>query len=370
MINNSVRKGNELQWFVMRCQSAEKVEAFIDEYNNSALVEPTDRVEDLFIPSLAIRRRHITRAASDDPCFVDTRRTDDEDVKSNALRSTLRRFVFLYARPSAFDHLDNHLPTQYWNTGHTHLSHYTDGSGQAITISPKKMATFISGCLEYREKFEIRTKDSQISNGIQVTVREGAFKDFMAQVYNVHYKSDGIRFSIAIPFFANDGYVHLHDRRPEDVLLLDQDLPVFSDDFIDRIQTAVLAILRRRVHKKDDEATRKADNSQLHQLYYLRHAIIDDALRSLQLDALMSICASLSKKRLEKTKYNRIIKRRLQEVRSQEPGPLRQTALAYLLTALYVSTKDANYRTELKQIVLHDLPSHKVLREFLSLVRV
>ena len=369
MISSSVRKENELHWFVMRCQSAEKVEAFIDEYNTNALVAPADRVEDLFIPSIAIKRRPVTRTASEDLRFVD-RRASDNDVRSNEVRSTLSHFVFLYVRPSAFDRQENHLATQYWNIGHTRLTHYNDGSGQAITICPRKMATFISGCLEYREKFEVRTKASQISNNIQVTVREGAFKDFPAQVYNVHYKSDGVRFSIAIPFFANDGYVHIHDCRPEDVLLADQEMPVFSDDFIDRIQTPLLAILRRRVHKKEDDATRKADNSQLRQLYYLRHAIIDDALRSVQLDALMSICASLGKKRLEKSKYNRIVKQRIQEVRGWDAGLSRQTALAYLLTALYLSTNDADYRTELKQIVRHDLPDHKVLREFLSLVRV
>lgn len=349
MINSSVREANQLNWFVMRCQSAEKIEAYIDEYNANTQVDPTDRVEDLFIPTLAIRKH--------------------DDTKNHELRSTLRRFVFLYARPSAFDRLENHLATQYWNIGHTHLSHYVDGSGNAITVSPQKMTTFISGCLEYREKFEIRAKDSQISDGIQVTVREGAFKDLLAKVYNVRYKSTGVRFSIAIPFFANDSYVHIHDCKPEDVRLANQESPVFSDDFIDRIQTSLLAILRLQANKKGRSEMKASDLKHLQQLYYLRHAIIDDELRSIQLDALMSICASLSKKSLEKSKYNRIIKRRLKEVRSQQPSTMQKTALAYLLTALFVSTHDADYRTELKALVLKELPSHAPLRKFLSIIR-
>ena len=369
MIDSNIRKENQLHWFVMKCQNAEKLEAFIDEYNNSQEVSPDDKVRDYFIPSLAIRRRSVSRSENNDFGLVDSHRIMNEDIKANEMRSILQRFVFLYARPSAFDKLDNRLPTQYWNIGHTRLYHYVDGSGQAITISPQKMRVFISGCLEYLEKFEIRTKDSQIENGIQVTVREGAFKDFRAQIYNVQYKSNGIRFSIAIPFFANDGYVHIHDCRPEDVLLADQDSPVFSDDFIDRIQSGLLAVLRRRVNKKETDDTSAADSRLLHQLYYLRHAIIDDTLRSIQFDALMSVCASLNKKKLEKSKYNSIVKKRIQQVRKWENGPQQQTALAYLLTALYISTKDARYRAELKLIVCNDLPDHKALREFLSLIR-
>lgn len=370
MIDSAIREANDLHWFVMKCQNAEKIEAFIDEYNASSLVAKDDKVEDLFIPSLAIRKRVLARTVSDDPGFVDFRRGEDADVKSNEMRSTLLHFVFLYVRPSAFDRLPNHLPTQYWNMGQALLYHYNDGTGHAVTVRPAMMNIFISGCLEYLEKFEIHSKDTDISDGIQVTVREGAFKDFKAEVYNVHYKGNGIRFSIAIKFFSNDGYVHIHDRRPEDVVLSDQDSPVFSIDFIDRIERGILSVLRRRVRRKGSEEMNEADTRQLHQLYYLRHAIIDDALRSIQLDALMSVCASLLKNKMEQSKYNRILKQHMKEVREWESDRQQHTALAYLLTALYISTKDAKYRTELKQIVLRELSGHEALREFLTLVRV
>lgn len=90
-------------------------------------------------------------------------------------------------------------------------------------------------------------------------MRRGAFKDFKAEVYDVHYKTDGIRFSIAIKFFTNDRYVHIHGVSPDDVILAKPDMPVFSDDFISRIQEEVLAILRRKVNKKETDETREAD---------------------------------------------------------------------------------------------------------------
>lgn len=353
MISSAVRKANKLCWFVMKCHEPEKIEMLVDEYNADKTVSPEDKIEDLFIPALVIRRNVV-----------------QVDKKGNEMRNMLRRFVFLQARPSAFDQCDNHIPTRYWNSGKTRLSFYTDRNGEAITVRPDKMSVFINGCLEYLERFEIHAKDTEINNGIEVTVRHGAFKDYKAEVYNVHYKANGIRFSIAIKFFANDRYIHIHNLCPDDVQLDNRDMPVFSDDFIDRIQTTILAVIRRRVYKKDTPETHEADTQQLRQLYYLHHAIIDDALHAAQFDALMSMCASLNGNSQEKRKYNRKLKQRIKDLRNQEINRDNQIAMAYSLTALYVSTKDAQYRTELKPMVMQQLPEHKALREFLSLVRI
>lgn len=352
MISDTVRKANKPCWFVMRCRQAEKIEAFVNEYNADASVSPDDKIEDLFIPMLVVRRQ-----------------IAEEDRKSNDLRNVLRHFVFLYARPSAFDPRGNNIMAQSWNFGKTRLGFYTDSQGQAITIRPSMMTAFINGCLEYLEQFEIHPRDAQISNGIEVTVRRGAFKDYKADVYNVHYRANGVRFSIAIRFFANDRYIHIHNLTPDDVKLADGNIPVFSDDFIDRIQTSLLAILRRRVNKKETAETHEADLQQLRQLYYLHHVTIEDPVRASQFDALMLICASLYGNGQGKKRYNRIIKQRLKELSSQEQSHDHSVAMAYLLTALYISTKDAQYRTELKPIVMQQLPEHKALREFLTLIR-
>lgn len=352
MISSEVRKANKPAWFVMKCRDAEKIEAFVDKYNADKNVLLDDKIEDLFIPSLVIPRR-----------------VAEEDSKGSSMRSTLRHFVFLYTRPSAFDQRNNHISTQYWNDGKTRLNFYTDGQGEAITVRNEMMNVFINACLEYLEQFEIQTKDTVITDGIEVTVRRGAFKDFKAEVYNVHYKTDGIRFSIAIKFFTNDRYVHIHGLSPDDVTLENPDMPVFSDDFISRIQADILAILRRRVNKKETDETRESDMQQLRRLYYLHHAIFDHPLRAAQFDALMLMCASLLGNSQEKRKYNRRIKQRIREIDIQDRTCENLITKAYLLTALYISTCDAHYRTELKPIVMQQLPPHKALREFLSLIR-
>jgi len=369
-MNSRIRDINKLYWYVMRCHDAEEIEACIDQYNAREDVTENDKIDDFFIPLLAIRKRVVDR--SRDIWENDVlRHQADENRKNNELRNTLRKFVFLHARPSVFDGQEHHLPAQKWNIGLTRLYHYRDALGHEITIDDQKMNTFISGCLEYLEHFEIRTKDSRITEGLQVTVREGAFRNFKAEVCNIHYKGDGIRFSIAIRFFANDKYIYIHDRKPEDVMIDEQDAVLFSADFISRIQADILDILSRRVNKKETPKSIKDDGRHLRQLYYLRHAIIDDTLRSVQLDALMSICASLARNAHEKTKYNRVVKQRLKMLDQQFPNDQTRllTARAYLLTALCISTKDPEYRNQLKVIVRQQMPENQPLNKFFSLIK-
>lgn len=352
----------------MTCHRPEKIEAYLDQYNTSTDLGENEKVLDYFIPALAIRRRKVTRSVEEERSgnTDTTKRKQDEDRKSNELRGGIHKFVFLQASSAALDKLHG----QYWNTGATCLWHYRNKEGGEIIVRDELMRKFINGCLEYGEKFELRTKDTDIDEGMKVTVRQGQFKDFEAEIYNVHYKGDGVRFSIAIKFFANDQYIHIHDRTPDFVTLHDQDSFVFNADFIDRIESTLLTILSRRVKKKEaDPKTIKTENEQLQRLYYLHHAIIDDPLLNTQLIALMAICAILSKNALEKSKYNRLLKQRIKDLRQQPADTQNQTALAYLLTALFLSTKDPKYRRELKTLVLQQLPEHPTLRKFLALLR-
>jgi len=340
MINSSILKSNEPCWFVMRCHDAKAMEALVDEYNADGEVSALDKVQDYFIPSLVIGQR--------------------------------TGLAFLFVRPSAFGRMGERHTLQDHSAGRLRLLFYNDNKGEAITVRPEMMRLFILGCLEYRERLEVHAKAADIAEGISVTVRRGAFKDYKAEVYDIRYRAGGIRFSVAIKFFANQGYVHIHDLGPEDVQLTDREMPLFSDDFLDRIQTTLLEILARQVNRKETAESRADDMRQLRQLYYLRHAVVDDPLRAAQFDALMSICASLMGNAQEKSKYNRIVKERLKGLRDgkENENPNENTiAEAYLLTALYISTKDAEYRTRLKAIVMQQLPEHKALRAFLSLVR-
>ena len=83
-MRTETRKENKLQWYVMTCRRPERVEAFFDEYNADVEIGEDEKIADSFIPSLAIRRRKVTRANDDDLTTSDIiRHQEDKDRRSN-----------------------------------------------------------------------------------------------------------------------------------------------------------------------------------------------------------------------------------------------------------------------------------------------
>ena len=362
-MNEELLKSNRQTWFVMLCHDTRQLESRIDEYNGSGIPD-ADRITDIFVPSKVIRRRKAGRYAGE-PSDDGNDRGEDREQASNSIREEMSEFVFLLARPSAL----RLLRRQYWNTGRCRLRHYYDKNGEEIFVREKRMQTFITACLEYREKFELRPDSSSLREGVVVTIRRGPLKNLPATIYNIRYKAGGIRFSMSVRFFGNGQDIKIHDRTPDDVLA-PRDSIVFSDDFIGHIESRLLLMLSRRVNRKETGESRLRDRRQLDELRYFQYVTVDDTALSMRLDALMSVRASLSGDRGNKSKYNAIVRRHIGELRPlmDDASPSACASLAYQLAALCISTGDPAYRGELKPLVRQHLQDHAPLRRFLSLI--
>ena len=365
-MNAELLKINRPTWFVMLCHDVRRVQAYLDEYNGLDISED-DKVSDIFIPSMVIKRRKAGRFASE---HADERRnaqrTGDRALASNRIREEMIEFVFLLVRPSAL----TLVHSQYWNVGRTRLRHYYDRNGQEITVSEKRMQLFVTACLEYSGQFELRADDSSFREGVVMTVSRGPLKNFPATIYNIHYKADGIRFSMSVRFFENGKDIKVHNRTPADVLP-PQGSIVFNDHFIDHIENRLLLMLSRRVNRKETDETRQHDRRQLEEMRYFQYVLVDDPALALRLDALMLVRATLTGSQQNKSKYNTIIRQHIKELRLRGDcgTAVGYASLAYQLAALCVSTADPVYRDELKTLVRDHLQDNAPLRRFLSLIR-
>jgi len=373
---NAVRKReNKLEWYVMKCRRAADVAAnitaIIDGYKKDASDVPEqDRIVDCFIPAKTIERQTVTKFDSA------VRQTRMESIRqeaalhSNAIRNTLRNFVFLQIRPSGLAVLAG----ESWNGASQRIFHYRDNNGEEVTVAEKMMTRFMEACMEFGSKLEICTiqgkHENEITQGLKVTVREGAFAGLEAEVVSLQYKAEGLRFTIAVKLFSNGSYAYIHDRKPEDVIVSEKESYAFSAGFIDRIEDNLLTILKRRVKHKESADEMEAYNHQIRSYYQLHNASIDKKDLAVRFDALMSVCASLLKSRSAKAKYAKLLKRRMKEVR-QQPSDYAEPSrcLAYLLSALFLSTKDPVFRDELKTIVQDQLPPNDILRRHLVILR-
>ena len=363
-------KDNKLEWYVMKCRKGADVAANIDGYNNNPDLKEQNRIADYFIPAKTIERQSITKLTSDARQTKEERLRQETALRSNAIRNTLRSFVFLQIRPSGLAVLAN----EPWNGDNKRIFHYRDHRGDEVTIAPKMMTRFIEACMEFGSKLEICTvqdrQESEITQGLKVTVREGAFAGLEAEVVALQYKSEGLRFTIAVKLFSNGSVAYVHDRKPEDVIISEKESYVFNADFINRIEDSLLTILKRRIKHKETPEEQEFNNHQIRSYYQLRNASIDKRDLALRFDALMSICASMLRSSSAKAKYAKLLKRRLKEVRQQSTGDNDQPrCLAYLLSALFLSTKDPVYRDELKTIVKGQLPSTDILQRHLVILR-
>ena len=338
------KQQNKLEWYVMRCHKAEQADKNIDDFNKTA--DDICQVADRFIPAV-----HFQKDADSRP----------EEVK---MGNVLSRFVFLKVRPSGLDALDQ----ENWQRSRDlRIYHYRDRDGHELTTTDSMMNRFKDACVEYGAKFEICTLPStdEIIKGITVKVRDGAFKGLDAEVIEVHNQGNAVRFTIAVKLFGNN-YAYIHDCQKQDVIIADGDAPVFSLRFVDQVEAFLLETLRQKLRENHlpDEVT-----EQLRDYYRLCNATFaDDHLRD-RFDALMSVCASLLRNTSGKTRYNKRLKLRKKALADQPATAATQTSLAWLLIALFVSTRDADYRTELKSLVSSMTAPSDSICHFLTVIR-
>ena len=354
------KKANRLEWYVMRCRRTDAIVDKIDDYFNSnpAL---TEKLESYFISFVKFDAKSVTQPlVGKEPSAEDKARADAAR-RSKGFRSALRQYVFLKIRPSGLEALAH----QKWNIEGTRLYHYRDFNGEEVTVPPHMMTRFMDACAEYGDKLEICTQQQTIEKGLMVKVREGAFAGLDAEVVSIDYKASGMRFTIAVKLFGQGNYAYVHNRTPDDVVISDKDSYAFTEDFIDRLEDNILSILKWHIKKAE-----KTHDDLIEGYFRMRNVSMKGIHLAVRFDTLMLYCAVLLKKTSAKTRYTKLLKNRLKELPSSDiADKTKVRSQAYILSGLYLSTKDAEYRDRLKRIVREQLPPEDILRRHVAILR-
>ena len=352
-------------WYVMTHLEPRKIEQQLKELNLQR-EDNGQSVYEYFIPYQFIKRRISNpEAEAEDIEALQTLRTPQEVDDNNAIRTALHSFIFINTTPKGIGELVN----AEWNVySRLRLQYYRNAQGMPVMVPDGMMQRFINACLDQREKFEIHPPSANIALDTEVIIRRGAFKTLKARVTNVRHTNEGIRLTLSISFFANTRDIRLEDYTLDDILLDENSSDLVSDDFINRIQGKLLAIMSRKVHHKETLETQRADMLTLSRLYHYRHIEIADETRYAQFQAMMLICARL---RFD-TEGQTLFYREVQRLLASYEQPLTTevaTARATLLIALHIATGDASYRNEAKTLVRDHLSQSPHLRRFISLIR-
>lgn len=329
---------------------------------------------DLQLQRENVRRRHDAEAGLPQLeyfipfCFltrlsekIDESRTE-EIAQANQLREDFHDFVFIHATRQQIAHLTD----GDWNSAmRSHLHHYRDVRHRAVFITETEKDHLISIFAERRLRFSIGLPVPNLGPDVKVEIRkEGTFKGRIARIIEVRHTPGGISLKLGLPMFNGMKELKLPDFTLADIQAQDATAEIIGTVFVQDCEKKLTDILERRVRHTETDQTRSQDATTLNHTFLYSCIAIHDPQVSARFHALMLICATLRFDRESLRALTTVVRDHLTQGHDF-PSDLQ----ALLNFALYIATRDADYRTAGKQC-LHQHPdcATDTLRRLMSLV--
>ncbi len=304
-------------------------------------------------------------------CFLSRIRKKDNESQNaeieaaNHLRGDFHRFVFIHTTKKEIEQLVN----SPWNQGTQYrLCHYKDCERHDVTITDEEKDNLIKIFSERKIRFSIGLPVADLGPDVIVQVcKEGSFKGKMARVIEVQHTADGISLKLGIPLFNGLQELKLQDLTLEDIKAKEETTSdIIGTLFVQNTEKTLVDILERRVKHNETDETRLHDATALNHTFLYSYVAVHDLNLSAHFLSLMLICASL---RFDQDSIKALIAR----VKSCLKGDVKfpPDVLAIMNFSLYIATRDANYRTEGKQLVQQNPECiENSLRRLMSIVGV
>ena len=323
----------------------------------------------------ALRETNVQRMQSGQPLiesftpyrFIKERPRPERPINGAAPSEEIRNLVFIYAPLDTIREIKRVGPLY---AVYTHLHYYRDQHGDCITVPDRMMRIFFNDCVNQRSRYEVWPSITGLKKEDKVRIMTGPFTGTDANVVEVSHSKGKLNLVLAIPL-AN-GLVNIcmrHVTRRQ-IYIPDQvSTSALRDDFIEYTQNNLIDILSHRVKGVTDQATASKDVAMLNRLYRYRFYNIEGKVARRHFLALMIICAHL---RYDHTAKNAMVAQALAEleaINSQGETRAATDTRAYLWIALYIATRQSEYRDLVKQYVRQHEPKSPKLRRLVSIIR-
>lgn len=344
---------NKEYWYVMLHLDPSLIERQLLQMNQKR--SASGKSELLYV----IPFRYLKRATADHETKsrVKLREIDE----NNALRDNLHDFVFIKASEQEI----TELVYQPWNReGRLHLRFYRTHDKKAIRVPDSEMTPLIRLMVEQRQKFSFESPLDNLESLENVIIKTGLFKDYQASVIDYHYTADGIRFTLAIPVFGGVRTLRLPDYSPSDVKVKGTLEQLLDTNFIRRVETGLMEILRRRVKGRIDDDTRREDLEQLNRFAAFNYLKFDDTASHNHFRVLMLLCAALRRDKQTKEELTALV----QTFVADPLNPATDDE-AFVTAVLFVATRNADYRTAAKQYASTRTNLHPSLQRIMPMIK-
>ena len=278
------------------------------------------------------------------------------------LRGDFRRFVFIQASAERIETLLN----ADWNTQtRLRMYHYRNHEGLEVIASDKEVQ-------QLKDLFQDRNLDFYIDKPIEefkaedrVIINTGPWAGYEGQILSLKIREGRATMKVGLNIFGLVESIVFTNLKTGDVIFNDGDRAnMMSDDPVTYLENEVLRLLSHKFGRQHTPDQQEADARKLRQLAAFDQVLVEeDDADFLRFQSLRLICATLR----GSVKREKLLKS-LSNYLPDDKHPANDQQ-AYMMVALFVATKDADYRTALKNYRASHPDSPDILRIYLSILK-
>lgn len=354
MFNSQGSTNESLQWYVMLNSHPQLLDFQLQRDNIRQRVNKDESLPllEYFIPYCFLKRQSGNTNGN----------VTDTVENANNLRQDFHDFIFVHSTKCQIERLLN----SEWNKSmRSRLRYYRDRSGREVIITDAEMNTLIAVFSELRLRFSFGLPVQDLGPDVKVQIRkEGSFQGRTARIIEVKHTADGISLKLGIPMFNGLKELKLSDLTLADIQTEGVTTDIIGTLFIQDRENALTDILERRVRHTETDETRYQDTTMLNNTFLYSYVTVNDSFLSARFHALMLICATL---RFDRENVKILVQSVKEQIESDTSFP--SETQAWLNSSLYISTRDADYRTSAKQCIrLNPDTASSTLRRLMSLI--
>lgn len=359
-------------WYVMWHLKPSQIEAMLQKDSAGLFTKPGEKplpsyhyyVPFLYMPVL---RKEKTGKKKGQETEVVTDKPYNPQDDENALRHDLHNFVFIQASEERV----RAIVSSDWNSkAHTRLNYYRDTNHKEVKIPDAEVRMLMDTIQSHHLQFYIDQPLGEFTVGDKVVLQMQPWTGKPGIVKKVAIKHGQLCMTISMNILGRTKSINFTDVRVGDVLFEDAEQGrMLTDNPITNYEEEIIDLLSHRFGNRYTDDVAKADQQRLRRLAAYDRIYVDDDAELARFTALKLICAYLRNDKKHRDHYQQKVLallssspspfspaavpslfREVSETAGPNPSALspQTDAEAYLMTALFITTRQAPLRVAVK----------------------
>lgn len=358
-INDNRNTGME-PWYVMCHPSPKQIDVLLRRESEGWFLEEGQESSPFrfYIPYLYMP----TSEPTTDNVSEEDGDPDEQPMASRELRSDFHSFVFIQASAARVDSIVN----SKWNKeARLHLYYYRDHERRNILVEDSEVRRLMDTFRDKTLRFFIGQPIDEFAAGDRVIFNTGAWTGRRGIVKDIRLKKGKLTMTISVSIFNRLKSINFTDLKTGDVTFEDAEKArLLNVNPVSRFEEEIIDILNHGTGKTMSKDMRQADLERLRRLSMFDRIFIEDSDADFaRILSLRLICAVLRKSRKSEA-----LQRQLMKMLNGREIPATDDE-AYLMTALFIATRNAGYRNAVKAYRNAHPEASDILRRYHSIVK-